>query len=425
MAWVNVLERPKIERRVLRGRHLLGALICLLAAFWGLPRARAAWRLHDTAVLFADYGLCMAGPTGAVALRDQPSEFWRLVRRRLVASNSDERVFAGCAALAFRLTGASSVADAHQVQAGRFAEWGMPGATVDLNQIGRTLPDLSEMGQAAWPFLRSGVAVLVKPSLGAKEAMHPLETAKPGAIVGLQLHGRLLRSRRITERGLFVVASNGHDTRAVRSRDRGRNWTPTSPWQAALEGTSDRCSSDGSERAFGLDGHRANTGPAIVYYNSDVKTGQSVLGGPNHHIVSLGCDESAAVVIADAGNREYGIWQCSSDLPCRALPTPPILQGLLADGIDIARIRGAIVIAITQGPVVRVVSSRDEGRSYTPFTIALDHADSVIAEKGRYFPAQLLAIGGSVVMVEEAESISMPALALVSNDFGASWHAWN
>ena len=425
MAWVNALERPKIERRALRGRHVLGVLLCVLGVCWALPKARAAWRLHDTAVLFADYGLCMAGPTGAVALRDQPSEFWRLVRRRLVASNPEERVLASCAGLALRLTGAGAVADAHQMQAGKFAEWGMRGATVGLSQIGRELPVLSELGQAAWPFLRSGVAILVKPSLGAKEAMHPLETAKPGAVVGLQLYGRLLRSRRITERGLFVVASNGHDTRAVRSRDRGRTWTPTSPWQSALEGTSDRCASDESARAFGLDGHRSNPGPTIVYYNNYVKTGQSVLGGPNHRVTSLGCDENTAVAITEVGDHEYGIWQCSSDLPCRALPTPPIFQGLSADGIEVARIRGAIVIAITQGPIVRVVSTRDEGRSYTPFTIALDHADSVMAEKGRYFPAQLLAIGGNLMMTQESESSSAPTLALTSNDFGASWHAWN
>jgi hypothetical protein len=140
-------------------------------------------------------------------------------------------------------------------------------------------------------------------------------------------------------------------------------------------------------------------------------------------VLSLGCDENVAVAISETGNREYGLWHCSSDLPCRLLPAPPIFQALSADGIDVARIRGAIVIAITQGPIVRVVSTRDEGRSYTPFTIALDHGDSVLADGGRYFPAQLLAIGGSLIMTQQAESSS--ALALTSSDLGASWHGWN
>ncbi len=396
-----------------------------MGAFWGLPRARAAWRLHDLAVLFADYGLCMGGPTGAVLLRDQPSEFWKLIRRRLVAAPGNECVFAKCATLAQRLTGLNSLGVLHGAQAKEFAEWGVPSATLGLQPLRQAMPDLSDLAEGAWPFLRSSVAVLVKPSLGAIEAMHPVGTAQPGTLVGLQLEGRIFRSRRVTDRGWFVVTSNGHDTRAVRSRDRGRKWTSTSPWQSALQGTGDRCSSDGSDRAFGLDEHRPGSGPSIVYYDHDTRTGQSWLGGPNHQVISLGCDENAGVAITQFDKGNLGIWLCIFDQSCKPLPTPPIFEDSSAGGIDVARTRGSIVIAITQGSVVRVVSSRDDGRSYTPFTVVIDHDECSSTPHSDYSPANLLAIAGNLILTQEATSDKIHTLAIVSNDFGASWHALN
>ncbi len=419
MASADVRIVPVPHRRAFRLRYLLVGLFGALGITWSLPRARAAWRLHDTAVLFADYALCMAGPTGAVELRDQPREFWRLVRRRLVASGSGERVFANCSQLARRLTGENQVAELHNASAGDFAEWGAKAASLNLNQLARALPDLSTMSQNAWPFLRSGVAVLVKPSLGAKEAIHPVQSARPGTILGLRLYGKLLRARRVTDRGWFVVTSDGRGTLAVRSRDRGRNWIAASPWQAALEGTNDRCASDGSDHSFALEtGHR---GMGVVHYDHGTRSGRSSIGGPNGQVVGFGCDEIAAVALTRSDGDEFGIELCVLDEPCRSLPLPPILARVSLDGIDVARLRGATVIAVSQGPIVRVVSTRDDGRSYTPFTVAFDHDDNPAAQQVQYWPAQLLAIAGTLLLVQEAKTGNAPSVALVSNDFGASW----
>ena len=412
---------PVAPRRTWRLRHLLAGLIGALSVTWGLPRARAAWRLHDTAVLFADYGLCMAGPTGAVELRDQPNEFWRLVRRRLVASAPGERVFANCAHLAQQLTANSQVSQLHQATAHEFAEWGGKMAALHLEQLRQGLPDLSVLSQSAWPFLRSGVAVLVKPSLGAKEAMHPVQSPRPAAIQGLQIYGRTLRSRRVSERGWYVVTSDGRTTRAVRSRDRGRHWTATSPWQSALEGTNDRCGSDGSARAFGLEGHRAGVSPSVTYYDHESRSGQSTLGDSNSQVVSFACDETAAVAVTRSESREWSLWLCVSDEACKALPPPPIFSELPADGLDVARLRGATVLAVSQGHVVRVVSTRDDGRSYTPLTVALDHDDSALPDAETYWPAQLLSIAGNLILTQERRVGDGIAVALVSSDYGASW----
>jgi hypothetical protein len=102
-----------------------------------------------------------------------------------------------------------------------------------------------------------------------------------------------------------------------------------------------------------------------------------------------------------------------------------VFGDISADGIDVARLRGATVIAITQGSVVRVVSSRDDGRSFAPFTVVFDHDDTSSERPGGYFPAQLLAIAGNIILGQQATAGAMSTIALVSNDYGASWHAWN
>src|SRR5262245_41975879 len=66
------------------------ALVAGLGA-WVVPRGLAAWRLQTVATELADYALCMVGPTGPALIRDNVSEFQRLVRRRLVASAANER----------------------------------------------------------------------------------------------------------------------------------------------------------------------------------------------------------------------------------------------------------------------------------------------------------------------------------------------
>lgn len=120
-------------------------------------------------------------------------------------------------------------------------------------------------------------------------------------------------------------------------------------------------------------------------------------------------------------NGEWSIWLCVADESCKAMPSPPIFAELPADGLDVGRLRGATVIAVSQGPIVRVVSTRDEGRSYTPFTVALDHDDNVETEPVAHFPAQLLPIAGNLILVQEKRTGDAVSVALVSSDYGASW----
>src|SRR6188508_3229151 len=59
-------------------------------------RALAFWQLHGAAADFASYAACMAGPTGPELIGQRPDEFWRLVRRRVVAARPESKPFAAC-----------------------------------------------------------------------------------------------------------------------------------------------------------------------------------------------------------------------------------------------------------------------------------------------------------------------------------------
>jgi len=420
-----VAVKPVVSTpRRLRLRHLLGLGASVLMATWLVPRGRAAWKIHDTAAAYADYGLCMAGPTGAMLLRDQPDEFWRAVRRRLVASAPEEKVFGACQAVAERLSGSLRQGALHQTRAADFAEWGRKAPAVPLSDLAHGLPDLAALAANAWPFLRNGVAVLVKPSLGAKEAIHPVGSARPGWVDGLHMYGSLFRARRVSEKGWFLVISDGQATQALRSRDKGRKWTATSPWQTALQGTHARCMAEGAERAFGLEPHRPGQAWTITYFEHDSRTGQATLGDGNSSVVSLACDEYAAVAVTQTEKGRFGLVLCLSDGPCKAMPLPPLLSEIKPEGIDVARLHGATIIAVTQGDVVRVVSSRDDGRIFTPFTVALDHLDNALSPRNAILPAQLLAIGGMLLLTQESKTRAAPGLAVFSTDLGASWRTF-
>jgi hypothetical protein len=326
--------------------------------------------------------------------------------------------------VARELTGSVEAAALHQAEAREFADWGNKGGTLELSRLAAYLPRLDEMAKNAWPFVRGGATLLMKPSLGAKEAVHPMPVAQPGHIRGLTLGNGIYRSRRVTERGWYVVTTNGQETKAFRSRDQGHSWATTSPWQTALQGTANRCVSDSSDIGFAIEAVPGENVIAVKYFNQDFKTGQSRVPRSSRALKALACDETAALLLTSTVRNEWGLWLCVADQPCKALPTPTLLQGLALEGIDIARQKGASIVAVTQGSLVRVLSTRDDGRSYTPFTVAIDRRESGAAGRHALRPAQLLAVANTLLLVQESQEKAGSALALSSVDQGASWRAW-
>src|SRR5262245_19985406 len=160
---------------------LLGVLA--FAVWWSLPRVRAAFQLYSAATAFADYALCMVGPTGPELLRDNPHEFWRLARRKLVSSLPEDRPFEASEKSAKSVSDSMKSHDAHQAPAMAFVEWGAESdgtsAVFGLPDLGVGTHRLAELSESAWPFARDGYMALIRPSSYAAEAPHPLEPPRP------------------------------------------------------------------------------------------------------------------------------------------------------------------------------------------------------------------------------------------------------
>src|SRR5438045_8423209 len=107
----------------IRIRYVLVCAALVLGAWWCVPRARAAFQLYTAATAFADYGLCMVGPTGPSLLRDNPQEFWRLARRRLVTALPDDHPFKKCEKTAALIAESRASRRAHAATAAGFREW--------------------------------------------------------------------------------------------------------------------------------------------------------------------------------------------------------------------------------------------------------------------------------------------------------------
>ena len=290
---------------------------------WSLtgPRLSAAWKLHGQAAALADYGACMAGPTGPGLLRDhQLDAFGRLLQRRLVAAAPNEAPFERCAPLSRTLTGLPDVETAHRTKAGSFAEYGTrekPERT--LAALGVSSGGLAELARAAWPFVR-GYTLLVKPSLSAKEAPHPVSPPTPAVGRGLPAGRPLYRATRVEQAGILLAAGTGANSEALRSTDGGATFRPVS--SARVEGIAGRCPAGSNGRAFTL-GSSDDGGASIASVEQGLEPRTTPLGRPNEEVVALACDEQALVAaLRTDGAKGAVLRQCAFGGACAALPAP-------------------------------------------------------------------------------------------------------
>lgn len=343
----------------------------------------SAFRLHAAATTFADYALCMVGPTGPSLLRDNPAEFRKLVRRRLIAAGADDQPFARCAKGARDVTESLAVERAHLATAATFVEYGAdapPGEQVlSLESLAVTTRRLADLSDAAWPFVRGGYTSLVKASAYAREAAHPAEFPRPGKARGVVAASPLTRCAPPGGNGATYTLSLSADrrTKIVRS---------TTP-----EGVeTDAPFAPASARVF-----------------------------------SVSCDARAAVIAAGReGTRDVALYSCAYLGECREILLPRLGKNVVPKyPLDVARVDGVLVVAVPMHGITRVASSRDEGRSWTPFIVAYDpeahpeqRFDVKAVDRLRVAGRRLLLVGTGT----RAEA-TFPTLA--SDDAGASWRA--
>lgn len=397
-----------------RLRHLLllGVLASLAYALY--PRAHAAWRLHDQANHFANYGSCMAGPTGPQALLEDPPQFYQLVRRRLLVSDSEAAPFATCARLAGDIAGTDFEA-LHRLSAASFSEYaGRYEPKASLVQMQVSAQYLAELAEAAWPFVRSGYAQLVKPSSHAREAAHPLPFERPSLGSGLPPF-RAAHHATWSDRGrMLLTVGQGEGMQVFESRDTGLNWRATSLGQPGIGSNAGRCTTGGEPRAFAFEG--GTDGVSIISLSGDEPIWRVTLGTLSG-IVNAACDGGSALLVGPMRSGKNGLFVCRHGGHCGQVPVQP---EWLEGEFDVARVAGVNVVATVYQGVVRVRSTRDEGASWAPPTVAFDYLSYPDLPTEVKLPTRLLSVGKRLYL-HGAGAPGQRYPVLYSDDFGASF----
>lgn len=403
----------------IRLRYVL-LLAVLVGLGYGLfPRAKAAWQLHDQATALADYGVCMAGPTGPGALLRDWQQFRELLRRRLLMAPAEQAPFAKCATLALQLSASEEIEQAHLRTAGEFQEYGVPGAVeedtrelVTLEQLEVSAASLVTLYERAWPFERAGFEKLVRPSSHAVEAPHPPEFPRPARGQGLPAYRSLYRTAWQAE-GRWLIAT-GHSTNLAvyESSDGGVYFRAASLNQPQLGSHAGRCTEMGAERSFTFTvEHDSVTVASLV--GDEVVTERSVQGVSE--LLSTSCDSEIAL-LAVREQQTPRVVVCRHRGGCGLLRTESAwLQG----EFDVGQVAGVSVLATAYAGVVRVRSSRDLGKTWTPPTVAFDW-ESYPTPGEVVVPARLFVLGPRLALAGPTRDGADYPL-LFSDDYGASW----
>jgi hypothetical protein len=381
---------------------------------------QSAFRLHDATVATADYGLCMVGPTGPTLIRDRDSDFQRLVRRRLISSAASERPFHRCAKLALSVTGSVDVERVHNLTAADFREYS--GRGTPLAELGVSAAPLAKLFADAWPFARGGYTQLMKPSLGAVEAAHVPAPPRPVLGKGLPAKSGIYRNVWRDGNSFGVALGAGSDTGLYTTADRGLTFRPLARRGDVFETHAERCASQDGRRAYRMSPREDGGAQQVLFSLEGSEPQTSELAPISERVLGSGCDERSLVVLT-ADRERLHLRLCPFGGRCGELVLPPSVLSAPPAGVDVAKLRGTVVVSSAQDGVVRVVSSRDEGRTFTPAIVAFDAAEYPELGLSRRAPSRLLALGDRLLLFGGPVKGNETYPLLVSDDQGVSFRA--
>ena len=419
MALAPAASTAAFPRPPIRIRSVLALGLVAWCLFSLVPRALAGYRVHTLASSVADYAVCMAGPTGPALFRDNPADFARLVHRRLVAAGSTEHPFDKCAKHALAITGSPEISRRHSLNAASFTEYGLSGSESAAG-LAVTSEPLVAAAHSAWPFVR-GYTALVKPSLGAFEAIHPVGLPRPAVGRGIPAWRGVYRSVKRTPDALWLAFGKGAHLSVHKSTDNGLTWRP-----AALAQTGDfaeRCLT-GDGRAYEVTSSADHDVLEVNSIEQDGTAHAMQLAPETSTVYALACDERALVLLVRAqGSKSSEVFDCPFAGRCTPMPGPraDALPGLSDQTLDIARVHGTTVLSVTNRDIVRITSSRDEGRTWTPFYVAYDSAEHPEVRADVRTPSHLLTVDNRVFLYGGGNRSAQSYSVLVSDDHGASF----
>lgn len=409
---------PAVPAVPLRLRFVLLLAVLALGLSILYPRMQAAFRLHDSTVAVANYALCMVGPTGPTLIRDRPHDFQQLVRRRLIATEAAARPFGRCAKLARSVTSSVEIERAHGLTAAEFREYSGRGAS--LSALGVSAAPLAQLARDAWPFSRSGYTQLIKPSLGAVEAAHVPAPARPALGRGLPARSGVYRNV-WREGSVFGVAlGSGSDTGLYSTSDRGVSFRALAPRADVIERHAERCESQTGRKHYRVSPREDGGAQQVLFALEAGEPVTSELAPISERILGTGCDERSLVALT-ADRERLHLRVCPFGGRCGELPLPATFATAAPGSVDIAKLKGTVVLSQAQEGVVRAISSRDEGRTFTPPVVAFDAAEYRELVAGRRVPGRLLALGDRLLLYGGAAKSSDAYLVLASDDQGASF----
>jgi hypothetical protein len=220
--------------------------------------------------------------------------------------------------------------------------------------------------------------------------------------------------------GFGVALGAGSDSALLITTDRGMTFKPLARRGDVLETRAERCTSADGRKQYRL-APREDGSAEQVLFNLEGSDGTgSELAPTSERVLGTGCDERSLVALT-AERERLRLRLCPFGGRCGELPLPPALQGAAAAGVDVAKLKGTIVLSVASEGVVRVLSSRDEGRSFTPPVVAFDAAEYPELGLARRPPTRLLSLGERLLLFGSSIKGSDPYPLLASDDQGVSF----
>jgi hypothetical protein len=223
--------------------------------------------------------------------------------------------------------------------------------------------------------------------------------------------------------GTLLAVGRDANLSAYRTRDRGKLWTPIAAQHPDVQRFAERCLGEGGQRAFrfGISEDEAHT--TLEYTAPDAAAHVVEFSPAAHEIFAAACDDAGLVAaLRPPRSSAVRLVACPFRRACQPMT---LAAGTWPAGLrfplDVARLSGTTIVAWERGGVVRVTSSRDEGRTWTPVSVAFDAAEFPRASGGFAPPDRMLAVDGRVLLYAGAERSDADYLLLVSDDLGASF----